>query len=642
MRSSAKLVSEHSPLDRPMSHSPAPVTAPDLYWAPLAYPLFSTTVFYLAFTAPLPYGHGLGGIGLLSLDFVLQLLLALGLFALSRNKLIFVVLQACLMALVYFSSPMKMIYFSGAPVTPYDLTSAWALFLIIDPATSWLVALPLLGLCCLFLYNLQVTRRSLLALLALFLLLPLGLQAGSPVLSRWMGSAYPSETWNLGFNYWVRGPSVYLLHETTKMLSEEAHVPSPRDVAGAIAALELTPAPLPEQTSAKPRNLHLLLVESLWDAGQLPALADSPTPFDPAFHSIWEQGGRSDVLSPVYTGGTANAEFELLCGLPVLSDRIAFEHELRNGSLPCLPQLLQHHGYRTVALHPNRKHFWNRAYAYPRLGFGDYFAEPSFVMDDLLGGRFLSDRSLLRQVRKILHGNDAPLFDYTLTIAEHHPYYPEPQQPQVSWNSGHEVVDRYLEVIRQGTQEIADHIEVLRQEDPDSLIVVLGDHSPLLGPNFEGYRAAGLIAGKGGKIDAAVQRGLASTPLIVIDGERGPLPLGQLNLYELPSRLLDLLGLPDAMPLAGTGGGPLHYRPMAGLGMLVWGDGQEYQCDSAQHPPQCRDADAWREAIQTLRLDLLRGGQYQVQFKDESSKRAARFGPLRVWKDRRYWKSGKA
>lgn len=602
-----------------MSHSPTPVTGPGLRWMPLAYPLFSTTVFYLAFTVPLPYAHGIGGIGLLSLDFVLQLLLALGLFALSRNNLIFVVLQASLMALVYFSSPVKMIYFSGAPVTPYDLASAWALFLIIDPATRWLVALPLLGLCGLFLYNLQVTRRSLLALLALFLLLPPGLQAASPALSRWMGSAYPNETWNLGFNYVVRGPSVYLLHESVKMLSEEAHVPSPREVAGAIAALGLDPAPRPEQAPARPRDLHLLLVESLWDASQLPALADSPTPFAPLFHSLWEQGGRSEVLSPVYTGGTANAEFELLCGLPVLSDRIAFEHELRNDSIPCLPQLLRRHGYRTVALHPNRKHFWNRAYAYPRLGFDDYFAEPSFVMDNLLGGRFLSDRSLLRQVREILHGSDAPLFDYTITIAEHYPYYPDPQRATGgTWNSGHEVLDRYLELIRHSTQAIADHIEVLRQEDPDSLIVVLGDHSPLLGPSFEGYRAAGLIAGKGGKIDAAAQRRLASTPLIVIDGERGPLPLGQLNLYELPSRLLALLGLPDEMPLAGAADGTLHYRPMPGLGMLVWGDGHAYQCDGAQRPPQCRETDAWREAVQTLRLDLLRGGQYQIQFKDES------------------------
>jgi hypothetical protein len=601
-----------------MKHPPAHATPIRLHWPGLGYPLFSTTVFYLAFTAPLPYAHGIGGIGLLSLDFVLQLLLALGLFALSRNKLIFVVLQASLMAIVYLSSPFKLLYFSGDPVTPYDLASVWALLQILEPATRALIALPLLGLGGLLIFNLQVTHRSFLTLLALFLLLPPGLEAASPAMSHWFDNAYPTDPWRRGFNYAMRGPSVYLLHESVKMLSEEAHVPSPREVAGATAALELDPTPRPEQAPARPRNLHLLLVESLWDASQLPSLAHGPDPFDTTFRALWEQGGHSEVLSPVYGAGTANAEFELLCGLPVLSDRIVFEHEIRNDSLPCLPQLLQRHDYRTVALHPNRKHYWNRSFAYPRLGIGEYISQAAFAMDEMPGRQFLSDESLLRQVREKLRGSRTPQFDYTITIAEHYPYYPEPLQPPVSWSSGHEELDRYLDLVRDGTAAIARHIAALRRDDPEGLIVVLGDHSPFLGPDLAGYRAAGLLAGSGERVDARTQRILATTPLVVIDGARGPLRLGRLNLYELPSRLLELLGLSDTMPLAGAGGGPLHYRPMAGLGMLVWGEGQAYQCDGTQPPPQCRDADAWREAVQILRLDLLRGGQYQVQFKDES------------------------
>lgn len=599
-----------------MNSKPKNPTTPHAYWRQLTYPLFSTTVFYLAFTAPLGYQHGIGGFNLLSLDFLLQLLFAFVLFHLSRNKLLFVLLQAALMGFVYLSSPLKIIYFSGDPVTPYDLASAWALFLILDPSTRWLIALPLLILVGLFLYNLRLTRGALLTLLITTTALPLSLQAASPALTQWLDNSYPTQPWRRGYNYAVRGPTVYLLHETVKMFSEKSMTPTTQEVAGAAATLGLKETT--KRTAAHPprRNLHLILVESLWDARQLPSVSNGPDPFDKRFRSLWEQSGHSEVLSPVYGAGTANAEFELLCGLPVLSDRIVFEHEIRNDSLPCLPQLLRSHGYHTVAFHPNRQHYWNRAYAYPRLGIDHYFALPAFTLDDLLGGRFLSDESLLRQTRERNMPNEKPLFDYSITISEHYPYHLNERRPVLhDWQSGNEDLDRYLNVIRYSTGEIIEHINTLRREDPEGLIVVLGDHSPFLGPNLDGYRDAGFIAGEDGHLDAAIQRQLSSTPLIVIDGERGPINLGRLNLYALPSKLLSLLGLPESMPLAHHVDHSLNYRPMAGLGMLVWKEsGEAYRCDLPGRSGVCKNIDSWREAVHTLRLDILRGDQHLLAY----------------------------
>jgi phosphoglycerol transferase MdoB-like AlkP superfamily enzyme len=597
-----------------MSNRLKSITTVGLHNQNLVYPLLSTTGFYLAFTAPLGYHHGFAGINLLSLDYILQLLLALSLYQISRNKIIFMLLQMFLMGLVYLSTPLKILYVTGDPVTPYDIASAWALFQILDDATRALIALLCIGLFSLFIYNIHFTRRTLFSLVTLILVLPISLEAASPVLSRWLDSAYPSQPWNRSYQYAVRGPGVYLLHETVKMINEGGRLPTQTVVAEAMATLNLHW----ERTAAKPvqqkRNLHIILVESLWDARQLPGLAQYPDPFDHSFRMLWEEGASSEVLSPVYTGGTANAEFELLCGLPVLSDRIVFEHEIRNETLPCLPYLLQQHGYRTVALHPNRKHFWNRAFAYPRLGIREFFSLASFAMDDRLGGRFLSDKSLLRQSRELPRDTSTPLFTYTLTIAGHFPYYLNAQRPaQVAWESGNETLDRYLNMIRYSTAEVVEHINILRLQDPDSLIVVLGDHSPFLGPNLEGYRTAGLLMKSNGQLDAATQLSLSSTPIIVIDGERGPQPLGQINLYALPSKLLQLLGFPDKMPLGGTAGSyALRYRPMAGMGMLVTEDEQVLRCDGTRKSLVCQQGGLWQQAVQILRLDMLRGNQHQL------------------------------
>ncbi|MCU0935732.1 MAG: LTA synthase family protein, partial [Gammaproteobacteria bacterium] len=115
--------------------------------------------------------------------------------------------------------------------------------------------------------------------------------------------------------------------------------------------------------------MHLIVLESFWDAQLLGAAGLSEDPMDPRFRLLWEAGGSSRALSPVFGVYTANAEFEVLCGFPVRDEAVVFETRLRRDA-PCLPRHLAQAGYVTVASHPNVAAFWNRVHAYRRIFLG--------------------------------------------------------------------------------------------------------------------------------------------------------------------------------------------------------------------------------------------------------------------------------
>ncbi|MBU1139240.1 MAG: hypothetical protein KKD01_04710 [Proteobacteria bacterium] len=73
-------------------------------------------------------------------------------------------------------------------------------------------------------------------------------------------------------------------------------------------------------------------------------------------------------------------------------------------------------------------------------------------------------------------------------------------------------------------------LDDLRISDPDALIVAFGDHLPFLGGNFQGYVEAGTLTSARGKFTPEMFLTYVSTPLIVIDGKRGP--VGQRNAFK--------------------------------------------------------------------------------------------------------------
>jgi hypothetical protein len=363
------------------------------------------------------------------------------------------------------------------------------------------------------------------------------------------------------------------------------------------------------------RNLHIILEESFWDPTTLTAAGYSADPIDPRFRALWSQSNQTQGLSPAFGGQTANAEFEVLCGFPVNQIAVKFEFDVLR-DVPCLPRLLRDLGYRTVASHPNVAGFWNRYTAYERLGFETFWAQDDLDMTDR-NGPFLADRSLHTQVRDKLRATDdgRPVFDYIVTIDGHWMYDAGDKRPPVltSTSKIKEVGD-YANMLHYKSRQMMDAIDAIRRDDPDSIIVVFGDHLPMLGRKFAGYVESGLLPDNFGAFTKEQYDFSARTPLLVIDGMNGPLDLGHIPMYRLPQVILRLLGeerqtIFDLVHVPEV----TIPRPLPDVTMTYDGDVPQQLCKIKAESPVCAEAAAWLADALLIDYDLFAGEQHALE-----------------------------
>jgi hypothetical protein len=371
-------------------------------------------------------------------------------------------------------------------------------------------------------------------------------------------------------------------------------------------ALPFASLPATPLQSIRPRNLHILVIESLTDPAWYPRYGLENEPLPPLFER-WRRAAPSTALSPVFGNRSSNAEFEVLCGVPAAvspSDVVFWRLPER---LPCLPRRLAALGYRTIALHPSPRRTFNLSEAYPALGF-----EQSAFAGDLdfsdRDGQFLSARATLDQhwqrIEPLLAG-DHSVLSYAFVNASHFPYQLDERRRPGRWrpDNASPLTTRYLNAIHYMTVAIDRFVAQVLQTDPDSLIVILGDHEPALGPNFEGQRAGGRVA-----VDDPDPLGRAEmyeVPLILLD--RGEMvPLGRLPTYLLPYALMERLGACGERGCADDP--PWRLRPFRDRAILVERDGSgQRSCLVREPTPPCDAAAQQAQAWQVELLELIEG-----------------------------------
>ena len=552
-------------------------------------------------------------------DVLAHLALAGILFAMARNLTRFAITTIALLSAFTFANAMK-IAVLGAPIMPDDFIAARNLFLLLEGWQLWasvaVVVLPV----ALFAWMFAWRQPRAWAALGLVVIAAAQVGAHAQALERYLDERFGDWVWNQRGNFEARGLPVHLLQESARNLARRGAPPDMLNVALALQTVGERPSN-PFIRTAMPgvaqRNLHVIVLESFWDPRPLKSARFSSDPIDPAFRKLWAATGQSRALSPVFGGYTANAEFEVLCGFPVTQDAVFFEGRLRR-DVPCLPGHLATAGYRTHASHPNAASFWNRVNAYRRIGFEHYWSERDFEMDDV-NREFLSDESLYRQVLerigRALDGPD-PVFNYVLTYFGHLDYPLNERRPRViEAPGGREYAEAYANTVYYKSRELMAFLKTLRKRDPQAVIVVFGDHLPFLGMNHANYTDSGLLAESRAEFTDEMFRTLVATPLIVIDGKRGPLKLGDVPLYQVPALILDLLGdsRDTLLTLTATQANTSRIRPLPGITLQSLGK-KVSTCrgnDALDHI-DCVASTAWLDAIKVLKMDLFSGHQFAL------------------------------
>ena len=577
-------------------------------------PVFSTALFYALFylISSLHFDVHIKPAAV-PFDYLLQLLIAYVLFALSRRLWVFVVLQGLLMGVLYVGNAMKISFFGG-PIMPDDVYALRSLLLVLDGWNFIAAALPLAAIAALLLFNFTLRHWSAYLASMLLILFSLTLVYKPAAILEPLDGYFGNSVWDQRSNYLYRGATLYSLQEGARYFAD-AHIPPDRDLALSAARSLLDNATI--ETDAvdnfMPRNVHIVLLESFWDPTLLTAAGYNQDPLAPAFRGLWEQTGFAHVMSPVFGGYTANAEFEVLCGFPVVEDNVKFERQLLN-DVPCLPHVLAEHGYRTLASHPNVPVFWNRINAYRRVGFQTYWSKQDFLLDDM-NREFLSDASLYRQVlEKIADpiNNGQPLFNYIVTYFGHWNYPLNDARPnRITASSEVDEVSSFANTMYYKSLELMDFLEQLQRHDPDSIIVLFGDHLPFMGENFAGFVDSGVLASKRSNFSDDMFRFYVSTPMVIIDGRRGPVKTGNLPIYEIPALLLDLLHIkqPTIMDYTHAPDG-MRVRPLPGLHIDLLADGSIEVCKEPPFSPTCQISTRWLQDVLTVNYDLFIGQQF--------------------------------
>lgn len=555
-------------------------------------------------------------------DFLLQLILGFVLYSLSKRLWVFVVLQGLLMALFYIGNAVKISFFGG-PIVPDDIHALRTLLLLLEGWQFIAAAVPLAAIVALLLFNFTLRHWSAYLGIMALILFGMTLVYNPAAILEPLDKHFGNSVWDQRTNYLTRGAALYSVQEGARYFAD-ADIPPDRDQALTAAANLLAAAPpktavkptTAALTTTVPRNLHMLLLESFFDPGTLKKARYNQVPLSREFRNLWQRSGNAHALSPVFGGYTANAEFEILCGFPVVKDNVKFERQLLN-DVPCLPRLLADRGYFTVASHPNVPVFWNRVNAYKRMGFQTYWAQPDFVLDDM-NREFLADSSLYRQVLDKIEPTFTkrqPIFNYIVTYFGHWNYPLSESRPnKITSPSKIEEVSAYANTVYYKSRELMDFIKRLQARDPDGVIVLFGDHLPFMGGEFAAYVESGTLTAQRSEFTPAMFKYYVSTPLIIIDGKRGPVKTGDLPIYEVPALLLKLLHNNDPVimdytrPPAG-----MKVRPLPGLHFDVLNDGKVEVCKEPPYTPACETSSRWLKDVLTVTNDLFIGQQFTRQ-----------------------------
>lgn len=247
------------------------------------------------------------------------------------------------------------------------------------------------------------------------------------------------------------------------------------------------------------KNVHLIVLESFFDPSLFREVVFSEPPLHPKLIEVFN-GQLCLSRSPVFGGRSAQAEFEVLTGMPAFSEFSDVDFNIFNGSpTKGLPWILRKSGYLTIATNSYMMNAFNVDNAYRSLFFEEiYFPKeyakgrPTYIeRGDLDKKIFMPDEYLLKKnlefiKEKISNNPNKPIFNYVLGVDGHWPFDIQPGKKQERikvlspTDFDKELLEKFVNQLYYRSKAVADYVEDIKKIDHDSVIIIIGDHLPRL------------------------------------------------------------------------------------------------------------------------------------------------------------------
>lgn len=268
-------------------------------------------------------------------------------------------------------------------------------------------------------------------------------------------------------------------------------------------------------------NVVLILAEALWDPLLLSNIEfeEDPIPF---IRELMNTHSSGHLLTHIFGGGTINTEMEILTGLstrflPEGSE--TYNHYLTR-PIDSLAHNFKEQGYHTTSVHTFKNWFYDRDKTYKELGFEKFVSMEFFSNPDYIGP-YIDDRELMRQSLAELQMTDGPDFLNVATVSSHGPYDDVRYKNDLPITTKSDltevpnyILNLYLEVLAELDDAIKLLIDGINELDEPTMVVIYGDHLPMLGYDYAVYREAGYFEDFWEFED---YKKMYSTPLIVWD-----------------------------------------------------------------------------------------------------------------------------
>lgn len=248
-------------------------------------------------------------------------------------------------------------------------------------------------------------------------------------------------------------------------------------------------------------NVLVIMSESFWDVRKLGVEFEH----DPLhyFDQLKTESQYGELYVPVFGGGTANTEYEVLTGMSIKNFpydwHMVYREEIFKPH-PSLATAFKTYGYKTVALHPYYPWYYRRNEVYPLLGFDAFISieELAPTLDESDYQPFISDAVVTNELLKLIEQEEKPVFNYTVTMQNHGPYddnrYENPIAVRTPLTEASEtLLSTYTQGISHSETALRHLIESLRKMDEPTLVLFFGDHLPMLGDDYAVYRETGYI-----------------------------------------------------------------------------------------------------------------------------------------------------